>query len=148
MRAAAFPISIDAAGFDELARRPEIQARAREIREALGNPKTVLLGVDRLDYTKGILHRLKAYGELLEEGRLGPPEAVLVQVASPSRERVEQYLRLRDEVESHRRADQRGHRQIGHPARPLPPPVLPARGDGGAVPGGRRDAGDPACATA
>ncbi|HEY6800732.1 MAG TPA: trehalose-6-phosphate synthase, partial [Agromyces sp.] len=55
-----FPISIDAAGFEEIARRPEVQERAREIRESLGNPETIMLGVDRLDYTKGIRHRLKA----------------------------------------------------------------------------------------
>ena len=54
--------------------------------------------MDRLDYTKGILHRLRAYGELVDEGRLGP-RVVLVQVASPSRERVEAYQTLRDEVE-------------------------------------------------
>ena len=58
----------------------------------------VLLGVDRLDYTKGILHRLRAYGELVADGRLGP-RPVLIQVASPSRERVEAYKTLRDEVE-------------------------------------------------
>src|SRR5262249_49563865 len=51
------------------------------------------------DYTKGILQRLRADGELLKEGRLGPPETVLVLVASPSRERVEHYRLLRDEVE-------------------------------------------------
>ena len=55
--------------------------------------------MDRLDYTKGISHRLKAYGELLSDGRLTSPEAKLVLVASPSRERVEQYRALRDEVE-------------------------------------------------
>jgi alpha,alpha-trehalose-phosphate synthase [UDP-forming] len=99
VRAAAFPISIDTRGFGEIALRPEVQARAQEIREVLGKPETVLLGVDRLDYTKGILHRLKAYGEVLNEGHLEPPGAVLVQVASPSRERVEHYKRLRDEVE-------------------------------------------------
>ena len=60
MRAGAFPISIDSAGFEELARRDDVQARATEIRAALGDPDVVLLGVDRLDYTKGILHRLKA----------------------------------------------------------------------------------------
>jgi trehalose-6-phosphate synthase len=54
--------------------------------------------VDRLDYTKGILHRLRAYGELLSEERLGP-RPVLIQVASPSRERVEAYQILREEVE-------------------------------------------------
>jgi alpha,alpha-trehalose-phosphate synthase [UDP-forming] len=99
VRAATFPISIDSAGFEAIARRPEVKARAAEIRKALGHPQTVLLGVDRLDYTKGIAHRLKAYGELLQESRLTSPHDVLVLVASPSRERVEQYRRLRDEVE-------------------------------------------------
>jgi trehalose 6-phosphate synthase len=59
----------------------------------------VLLGVDRLDYVKGIPNRLNAYSELLDEGRLSPSRVVLIQVASPSRERVEQYRLLRDEVE-------------------------------------------------
>ncbi|BDZ63306.1 bifunctional alpha,alpha-trehalose-phosphate synthase (UDP-forming)/trehalose-phosphatase [Agromyces mangrovi Wang et al. 2018] len=94
-----FPISIDADGFEQLARRPDVQARAKEIREGLGNPKTVMLGVDRLDYTKGIRHRLKAFGELLRDGRLSVSDASLVQVASPSRERVETYRQLRDEIE-------------------------------------------------
>jgi len=97
--AKAYPISIDAQLYDEIARRPEVQARAKEIRESLGNPQTVLFGVDRLDYTKGIGHRLKAYGELLEEGRLEVEDVTLVQVASPSRERVAAYMQLRDEIE-------------------------------------------------
>jgi trehalose 6-phosphate synthase len=97
--AKAFPISIDAASYAELAKQPEIKARAAEIREGLGNPKRVFLGVDRLDYTKGITHRLKAFGELLEDGRLTVEDATLVQVASPSRERVEAYIQLRDEIE-------------------------------------------------
>ncbi|ALJ20045.1 alpha,alpha-trehalose-phosphate synthase (UDP-forming) [Microbacterium sp. No. 7] len=97
--AKAYPISIDGAQYEELARRPEIQARAREIRESLGNPRAILLGVDRLDYTKGIRHRLKAYGELLDEGRLDSEDVTLIQVASPSRERVAAYMQLRDEIE-------------------------------------------------
>lgn len=97
--ARAFPISIDSEQYQELAQRPEIRARAREIREELGNPETIMLGVDRLDYTKGIGHRLKAYGELLRDGRLEAEKATLVQVASPSRERVETYRQLRDEIE-------------------------------------------------
>ena len=99
LRAAAFPISIDSAGLDDLARQPDIQARAAQIRSELDNPEVVLLGVDRLDYTKGIVHRLRAYGELLDEGELDPASAVFVQVASPSRDRVEEYQRLRDEIE-------------------------------------------------
>ncbi|WP_224785818.1 alpha,alpha-trehalose-phosphate synthase (UDP-forming) [Microbacterium caowuchunii] len=97
--AKAFPISIDAESYVQLAQRPEIQARAKEIRAELGNPARVLLGVDRLDYTKGIRHRLKAFGELLEDGKLSVEDVTLVQVASPSRERVEAYMQLRDEIE-------------------------------------------------
>jgi trehalose 6-phosphate synthase len=99
VRVATFPISIDSVAFEQTARRPEVRARAQEIRAALGEPEILLLGVDRLDYTKGISHRLKAYRELLTEGRLTSPAAKLVLVASPSRERVEQYRALRDEVE-------------------------------------------------
>ena len=97
--AKAFPISIDADEYIRLAQRPDIVARAAEIRESLGNPKKVLLGVDRLDYTKGIRHRLKAFGELLQDGRLAVEDVTLVQVASPSRERVAAYVQLRDEIE-------------------------------------------------
>ncbi|GAA4414624.1 hypothetical protein GCM10023169_00150 [Georgenia halophila] len=99
VRAQAFPISIDSESFDQLARKPEVLERAKEIRSEVGNPDVLLLGVDRLDYTKGIRHRLKAFGELLEDGQLRVPEASMVQVASPSRERVDQYRQLRDEVE-------------------------------------------------
>jgi trehalose-6-phosphate synthase len=98
IQAAAFPISIDAKRLGEIARREEVRKRSQEICDALGEPGLVLLGVDRLDYTKGILHRLRAYGELVADGRLGP-RPVLIQVASPSRERVEAYQTLRDEVE-------------------------------------------------
>jgi trehalose 6-phosphate synthase/phosphatase len=94
-----FPISIDAGGFEALASRPEVQQRAREIREELGQNRTILLGVDRLDYTKGIRHRLKAFEELLEDGEVSAEDTVLVQVASPSREQVEAYQQLREEVE-------------------------------------------------
>jgi trehalose 6-phosphate synthase len=115
VRAAAFPISIDSAGYEKLAAQQSVQARAAEIREALGKPSLVLLGVDRLDYTKGILHRLTAYGEVLDEGRLGVPEAVLVLVASPSRERVEQYRLLREEVETTVGRINGEHAELGNP---------------------------------
>ena len=97
--AKAFPISIDTAPYLELIADPDVQARAAEIRESLGNPKTILLGVDRLDYTKGIVHRIKAYGELLAEERLKVEDIIFIQVASPSRERVDAYVQLRDEIE-------------------------------------------------
>ncbi len=98
-RAGAFPISIDTAEMEDRAHHPAVQARARQLREDLGQPHTVLLGVDRLDYTKGIVHRLKAYGELLADGVLKAGDVTFVQVATPSRERVEEYRLLRDEIE-------------------------------------------------
>jgi len=99
VRAAAFPISIDSHAFDELARTEAVRERAAQIRRELGDPEYLLLGVDRLDYTKGIRHRIKAYGELLSEERLSPHSTTLVQVASPSRENVGAYQTLRDDVE-------------------------------------------------
>jgi trehalose 6-phosphate synthase len=115
VRAAAFPIAIDTEAFEEIAARDDVRARAREIRAALGEPSLVLLGVDRLDYTKGIRHRLDAYAEILDEGLLEVPEAVLVLVASPSRERVEQYRLLRDEVEVTVGRINGEHAELGHP---------------------------------
>ncbi|HEY2673821.1 MAG TPA: trehalose-6-phosphate synthase [Rugosimonospora sp.] len=99
VHAAAFPISIDVAEIEGLAASPLVRARAEQIRAELGEPKTVILGVDRLDYTKGIEQRFKAYRELLSEDRLSVPETVMVQVATPSRERVEHYQALRVKVE-------------------------------------------------
>jgi trehalose 6-phosphate synthase len=115
-RAAAFPISVDTEELSALAQRPDVVQRAREIREEVGNPECLFLGVDRLDYTKGILHRLRAYGELLKEGKLHPPEAVLVQIASPSRGEVEEYQRLRDELERAVGSMNGDFSAVGHPA--------------------------------
>ncbi|HEY8372561.1 MAG TPA: trehalose-6-phosphate synthase [Pseudonocardiaceae bacterium] len=99
VRVGAFPISIDAASLDALARSKEVQLRAKEIRAELGNPRKILLGVDRLDYTKGIDVRLHAFHELLEEGRVDPAEVVMIQLATPSRERVEHYKQMREDIE-------------------------------------------------
>ena len=79
-------------------------ARAEEIRKELGNPSKIILGVDRLDYTKGIGVRLAAFEELLEDGAVEAPDTVLVQVATPSRERVEHYVHMRETIEQ----------QVGH----------------------------------
>jgi len=99
VRADTFPISIDSAAFSALASSPEVTERALQLRTELGSPDVLLLGVDRLDYTKGIRHRIKAYGELLANGRLRAPSTTFVQVASPSREDVEEYAELRRQVE-------------------------------------------------
>ncbi|WP_376843778.1 trehalose-6-phosphate synthase [Brevibacterium otitidis] len=113
--ASAFPISIDTEHLAELARDPQICARAKEIRAELGNPDTILLGVDRMDYTKGIRHRLKAYGELFDDGVLDPGTVTLVQIATPSRERIDQYQQIRTDVELAVGRINGEHSDLGHP---------------------------------
>jgi trehalose 6-phosphate synthase len=94
-----FPISIDVAEFEELARRPRTQAHAARLRARLGDPDVVLLGIDRLDYTKGIDLRLEAFRDLLASGELDRRGCTLVQVAIPTRERIEHYADERRRVE-------------------------------------------------
>lgn len=94
-----YPISIDSQAVSALSEDEQVRERAEQIRRDLGNPERIVLGVDRLDYTKGIRHRLKAWGELLNDGSVDPAHTVFIQVATPSRERVEAYRQLRDEVE-------------------------------------------------
>ena len=99
-RASAIPISIDYRSLETLAKSAPVADRAAELRHQLGDPRVLMLGVDRLDYTKGIRHRLKAYEELLKEKAIEPPDVTLVQVATPSRERVDAYRELRQQVET------------------------------------------------
>nr|WP_228781224.1 trehalose-6-phosphate synthase [Nocardia cyriacigeorgica] len=99
VRVGAFPISIASAELDEHSRRRSVRERAAKIRAELGNPKNILLGVDRLDYTKGIDIRLNALEELLMEGRVDPSDTVMVQLATPSRERVQSYIKMRGDIE-------------------------------------------------
>jgi trehalose 6-phosphate synthase len=99
VRIGAFPVSIDAAEMGALAARPDVADRARRLRRDLGDPERVVLSVDRMDYTKGIEQRLKAYHELLTSGDVKVRDTVLVQVVVPSRDRVSQYQILRDRVE-------------------------------------------------
>ncbi len=97
--ARSYPIAIDAAELHALAASEPVAARAAEIRRDLGDPEVLFLGVDRLDYTKGLLARLEAFGELIEDGTLDVEKVAFVQVATPSRERVEEYRQLRDEMD-------------------------------------------------
>lgn len=93
------PIAIDTQHFEELARSPRVQERARELRHELGDADHIILGVDRLDYTKGIDLRLKSFAGLLEQTTDHPRCYAFVQVAVPSREDVPAYQDLRSDIE-------------------------------------------------
>ena len=90
--------------------------QAQQLRHDLGPHKRVLLSVDRLDYTKGIEHRLTAYSELLRDGRVKVRDTVMVQVAVPSRERVESYRGLRDRIEGEVGRINGEYGRVGEPA--------------------------------
>lgn len=87
-----FPISIDATEFDRADER-----EIAKVRGSVANPRILMLGVDRLDYTKGIQQRLTAIEELLAEDRLD--SIAMIQVATPSRERISSYKATRAGVE-------------------------------------------------
>ena len=99
VRAMVHPISIDAEEFSRLARSEETEVEVAALREQF-NGRIVLLGVDRLDYTKGIRHRLEAIELLLEQRPHLRGRFVFIQIAVPSRDDVEEYRRLRTQVET------------------------------------------------
>ena len=91
---AAFPIGIDAEGFERAAQVAKVPHLTLE----RGAP--LLLGVDRLDYSKGLVHRFEAFGAYLKHHR--PPDAprpTFLQIAPPSREDVLAYQEIREELE-------------------------------------------------
>jgi trehalose 6-phosphate synthase len=116
VRVGAFPISIDTAELEGRAADPAVITRAHEIRHDLGDPELVLLGVDRLDYTKGIDQRVRAVGELFEEGTLRTAEHVMVQIAVPSREDDAHYQAERDHLERLVGEVNGRFATVGHPA--------------------------------
>ena len=95
----AFPISVDFEAISTEAATDDVERSVKQLRAELGDPEVVLLGVDRLDYTKGIDLRLKAVRELLIEHRLDPSRTAVIQVATPSREEVLGYEDVRNRVE-------------------------------------------------
>ncbi len=116
VRVDAFPISIDSAALAELASAPAVLERARQLRVELGNPRKMILGIDRLDYTKGINVRIQAFSELLAEKDPSVEGAVMVQIATPSRERLISYRKMREEIERQVGAINGNYGRIGSPA--------------------------------
>ncbi len=98
VRVGAFPISIDFEGFERLGGSNEVAERAGLVRESQPNKK-MILGVDRLDYTKGIPQRLRAFANVLTRYPDLRRKLTLVQVVVSSRRQVQDYETLKDEVE-------------------------------------------------
>ncbi len=99
VRVDAHPISIDVNEFAALATAPETLAHYDQLRTQFAD-RRVLLGVDRLDYTKGIRHRLRAVEHLYESDPSYAKQVVFIQIAVPSRDDVAEYQALRTNVET------------------------------------------------
>jgi trehalose 6-phosphate synthase/phosphatase len=95
-----FPMGVDAETFGRLAEDPQVIEEVASIR-AGAKGERILLGIDRLDYTKGIVRRLLAYERLLEREPRWRGRVRLVQVAVPSRDKVPSYQEFRRTVNEH-----------------------------------------------
>ncbi|MDX1621459.1 MAG: trehalose-6-phosphate synthase [Nitriliruptorales bacterium] len=98
VRTAASAISIEVEEFADLATHPDTQRELSDLREQFEG-RHVFLGVDRVDYTKGIRHRLQAIELLLERNPELRNRFAFVQIGVPSREDVAEYQSLREEIE-------------------------------------------------
>jgi trehalose 6-phosphate synthase/phosphatase len=98
IRLGALPIGIEPEEIEELAARPEVVAEYEELRRRYQGRK-VVLGVDRLDYTKGLPQKLLAFEELLERNPDLAEKVVFIQVAAPSRMGVAEYQQLKREID-------------------------------------------------
>lgn len=99
LRAEPVPIAIETSRYAGMASEPEVEKLAEELRSDLGNPETIILGVDRLDYTKGIDLRLRALETLFERQPELEGKVSLIQISVPSREDVDEYQEIRRRVE-------------------------------------------------
>jgi trehalose 6-phosphate synthase len=130
VRVGAFPISID---FEEFARRavePAVREKTASLRANAGQ-KTLILGVDRLDYTKGIPSKLQAFRHLLLSETEWQGRVTLVQVVVPSREDIPRYRDYKIEIERlvgeiNGQFTRSGWVPVHYIYRPLEGPRLPA----------------------
>lgn len=93
-----FPISIDTAAITEYARRAGGLATLQRMRSSLSG-RALMIGVDRLDYSKGLPGRFQAFAEMLEQHPDLRGRVTLLQIAPPSRSDVPEYQKLREELE-------------------------------------------------
>ncbi len=98
VRVGAYPVGIDHDDFAGLARSEAARDAAARLGEAIAD-RTLVLGVDRLDYTKGLAQRLRGFERLLRDAPELHGRVSLLQIASPSRSEVPAYRALATEVD-------------------------------------------------
>ena len=98
VRVDAFPMGIDYERYAEAAASDEAKAHEARYREALRDTR-VILSIDRLDYTKGIAQRLRAFDLLLQRYPEWRGQVSLIMLVVPSRDQVPQYASLKEEID-------------------------------------------------
>jgi trehalose 6-phosphate synthase/phosphatase len=98
VRVGAFPIGIDFDSYEESARSGDVTRRIVELRERMGASQ-LIVGIDRLDYTKGLIERLQAFRNALQRHPGLREQVILFQVVVPSREGVPEYQALKGRIE-------------------------------------------------
>ncbi len=99
VKADAFPIGADTKDFIEMARSPEAAAMHERMTSSLRG-RQLIIGVDRLDYSKGLDVRFEAYSRLMESYPEHRKRVLMLQIAPPSRSDVQEYKDLRDDLDS------------------------------------------------
>jgi len=100
IRTDTFPMGIDYRKFSSAAKNSAVRRRKNEFRDLLGAGRKIILSIDRLDYSKGIPERLRAFDLFLRENPQVKDKAVLILVAVPSRTEVSRYKMLKNEVDN------------------------------------------------
>jgi trehalose 6-phosphate synthase len=98
VRTAAFPIGIDHGEFRRTAESPEARSAFDTLRRS-AEGKKILIGVDRLDYSKGLEERFQGYRRFLEEHAEWRGRVAFLQIAPPSREEVHTYEAIRERLD-------------------------------------------------
>jgi len=98
IRAGCFPIGIDVDGFRDMARTPEADEQITRLHQR-SLARQLIIGVDRLDYSKGLPDRLRAFERLLELYPENRKTVTFMQIAPPTREDVSAYADIREELE-------------------------------------------------
>jgi trehalose 6-phosphate synthase/phosphatase len=98
IKVGAFPMGIDYHEFNDAPIRPEVVKEEADLKSAIGDSK-VILSIDRLDYTKGIINRLRGYELFLKRRPEWQGKVVMVLVAVPSRTKVEHYQQMKRQID-------------------------------------------------
>ncbi len=98
VRVDTFPMGIDFKKFSEAALSPAVQEEKEKLKEVFADCR-VILSIDRLDYTKGIVNRLQGYELFLERNPGWHGKAALVLIVVPSRTEVEQYQQMKRQID-------------------------------------------------